>query len=238
MQVLKPLIPCPARYLIQTHSLLSPIGQHRENHVEPSKGKRSKKRKRKEGEPEDVTSKPPTPEISSFILLGLNSVIRHLEGSSRVSKPKRAPESSPTEAIANDPASSNGSEGTESPKDTQPPPHLAALFLPTPPPQILQSLLPQLVTTASLAHPSLPQTRLVTLPPASHSRISSALGVPRVSFIGLLEGAPHSGALVEIVRECVGEIEVPVLKEGYLPVKINAIETLAPPAVVKEKKGN
>jgi ribonuclease P/MRP protein subunit POP3 len=52
-----------------------------------------------------------------------------------------------------------------------------------------------------------------------------------VSFIGLVESAPHSKSLVEVVRQCVPEIEIPWLKEvresKYLPVKINAIETFA-----------
>jgi ribonuclease P/MRP protein subunit POP3 len=52
-----------------------------------------------------------------------------------------------------------------------------------------------------------------------------------VSFIGLVEAAPHSKSLVEVVRRCVPEIEIPWLKEvresKYLPVKINAIETFA-----------
>lgn len=208
--------------------------------MEPSKGKRSKKRKRKEAVSEDVVSKPPVPEISSFVLVGLNSITRHLEASSRFSKSKKAPEEPAAEATANDPPISNDSKETESPEPTQPPPHLTVLFLPTPPPPILQSLLPQLLTTASLAHPSHPATRLVTLPPTSHSRLSTALGIPRVSFIALLEGAPHSGALVELVRECVGEVEAPGVKgveRGYLPVKINAIETWASGVGEKEKKG-
>jgi hypothetical protein len=57
----------------------------------------------------------------------------------------------------------------------------------------------------------------------------------------LLEGAPYSGALVELVRECVGEVQVQVQVEGvkgrYLPVKINAVETWAPGVGEKEKKG-
>lgn len=205
--------------------------------MEPSKGQRSKKRKRKEAVSEDVTSKPPVPEIASFVLVGLNSIVRHLETSSRISKPKDSSQAADAEPNTPDPVTTAKSEKAESATATQPLPHLTVLFLPTPPPPILQDLLPKLITTASIAHPSLPPTRLVTLPPTSHSRLSTALGVPRVSFIGLLEGAPHSGALVELVRECVSEVEVPGVKGGYLPVKINAIETWAPVVVEKEKKG-
>lgn len=45
---------------------------------------------------------------------------------------------------------------------------------------------------------------------------------------------------MDLVRECVGEIEIPWLEEvkkgRYLPVKINAIETFAPVVKEKEKK--
>ena len=86
-----------------------------------------------------------------------------------------------------------------------------------------------LIFTASLAHPNLPPTRLVTLPKGSESRLCEALGLPRVSFIGILENAPHSKGLIELVRGSVPEIEIPWLTEvkrgEYLGVKINAIET-------------
>lgn len=103
-------------------------------------------------------------------------------------------------------------------------------------PPILNDHLPQLVYTASLAHPELPATRLVELPKSSDTRLCEALGIPRVSVIGILNGAPHSKPLVDLVRECVPEVEIPWLKQAkdarYLPVKINAIETFS--TVVKK----
>lgn len=61
--------------------------------------------------------------------------------------------------------------------------------------------------------------------------------MPRVSFVGLVEGAPHSKSLVDLIRKCVPEVEAPWLdemgKEMYLPVKINAIETFV--SVQKKK---
>jgi ribonuclease P/MRP protein subunit POP3 len=61
--------------------------------------------------------------------------------------------------------------------------------------------------------------------------VCQALGLPRASFIGLVEGAPHAGSLVDVIRRSVPEIEVPWLEEvkksTYLPVKINAIKTFA-----------
>ncbi len=98
--------------------------------------------------------------------------------------------------------------------------------------------LPQLVFTASLAHPALPAARLVELPNGSEARLCEALGIPRVSFIGILEGAPHSKPLIELVRECVPETEIPWLQQAtqanYLPVKIKSIETFS--TVIKKAK--
>jgi ribonuclease P/MRP protein subunit POP3 len=109
-------------------------------------------------------------------------------------------------------------------------PHFSAIFVSaSSPPSIIHAHLPMLIFTASLAHPDLPPTRLVTLPKGSESRLCEALGLPRVSFIGILEDAPHSKGLIELVRGSVPEIEIPWLTEvkrgEYLGVKINAIET-------------
>lgn len=115
--------------------------------------------------------------------------------------------------------------------------HFSAIFVcRSTQPTILNDHLPQLVYTASLAHAELPATRLVALANGSDTRLCEALGIPRVSFIGILDGAPHSKPLVNLVREYVPEIEVPWLKQAkesrYLPVKINAIETFS--TVVKK----
>jgi ribonuclease P/MRP protein subunit POP3 len=226
-------------------SLLSPVGQHRANHLTKSKGKRSKKRKRHEAKKhtgEENPSQPPippTPEISSFLAIGLNSITRALQESSQ--KPK--PPSLPKDASSSSHDAPDASEITEQPpakpttpnpsSSASPTPSFSAIFvLRSIQPAILHAHLPQLIATASLARPSSPATRLVQLPRGSDERVCQALGLPRASFIGLVEGAPHAGSLVELIRRRVPEIEVPWLKEAtdltYLPVKINAIETFAP----------
>jgi hypothetical protein len=118
--------------------------------------------------------------------------------------------------------------------------HFSAIFVPrSSQPPLLHAHLPQLVTTASLANPELPATRLVQLPKGCEARLSEALGLPRVSFIGILHGAPHSNSLVDLVRDCVPEIEVPWLEEAkksvYLPLKVNAIESFVPVAKREQK---
>ncbi|TVY28478.1 hypothetical protein LHYA1_G003469 [Lachnellula hyalina] len=213
-------------------SILSPIGKHRLKYAAPSKGKRDKKRKRKEAKLAEVpldTSKPPVPNISSFVVVGLNSIVRHLESSSKASKPEQTRDYF-IEVIKADELAK-----------PQPSTHFSAIFVPiSTQPSILNAQLPRLIATASKEHQGLPATRLVQLPKDCDARLCEALGLSRVSFIGLLEGAPHSKALVELVRKSVSEIGVPWLQEAkkgkYLPVNINAIETLAPPVKDKEKK--
>jgi ribonuclease P/MRP protein subunit POP3 len=213
-------------------SILSPIGLHRSNHVPSSKGKRDKKRKRKEvksgTEKAPASTPPPPPAISSFVEVGLNSITRSLESLSKKSKAENA-----LIDVAKD-----GDEGTLKPESR----HFSAIFvLRSSQPSILHMHLPQLIRTASLAYPELPATRLVQLPNGCDARLCEVLGLPRVSFIGILDGAPFSKALVDLVRECVPEIEIPWLQEAkkpvYLPVKINTIETFAPIAKKEQTVG-
>ncbi|TVY33014.1 hypothetical protein LSUB1_G007330 [Lachnellula subtilissima] len=225
-------------------SILSPIGQHRLKYAEPSKGKRDKKRKRKEAKLAEVpldTSTPPVPDISSFVVVGLNSIVRHLESSSKASKPEQARDYVIEVTKADELTEAKIPETTNSDAKPQPSTHLSAIFVPgSSQPSILNAHLPQLIATASKENQDLPATRLVQLPKDCDARLCEALGLSRVSFIGLLEGAPHSKALVELVRKSVLEIEVPWIQEAkkgkYLPVNINATETLAPPVKEKEKK--
>ncbi|TVY73210.1 Ribonucleases P/MRP protein subunit pop3 [Lachnellula suecica] len=203
--------------------LLTPLGHHRTHHTTPSKGKRALKRKRKSAPTEPVPV-PSVPEISSFVVVGLNSITRHLELSSKATKPGTKSEEKDR----------NPGTVSETDENGEKPAKLAAIF--TPPhstlPAILHTHLPHLIATSS--HP----TRLIPLPLGADTRIAAALGLPRVSFIGLLEGAPWAGVLLGLVRE-VDVVAVPWLSEAkkgeYLGVKINAIETVV--GVAKEKRG-
>jgi ribonuclease P/MRP protein subunit POP3 len=224
-------------------SLLSPIGQHRANHLPRSKGKRNKKRKRQEAK-KDAEQKPaeplipPAPEISSFVSVGLNSITRTLQESSQ--KPKlsspnpSSPNHEPSALESTEPQSTTPNAFSTLPSSSPSTSFSAIFVLRSSQPSILHSHLPQLIATASLpgrGSESSPSTRLVQLPRGSDERVCQALGLPRASFVGLVEGAPHTGALVDLVRRSVPEIEAPWFKEAanaaYLPVKINAIETFA-----------
>lgn len=219
-------------------SLLAPIGQHRAHHISPSRGKRDRKRKRQQAACQHaehshpgVEAKPPDPEVSAYILVGLSSATRHLQSLSSSTKPSLVCE-------AGDGAGAGHLTPLLEKQQNTKPSHLTALFVSRSTPPILSSHLRNLVATASLAHPELPATRLVQLPRGCDARVAASLGLPRAGVVGLIVDAPHSKPLVDFVLEQVHTIEVLWLKEmrdaQYLPVKINAAATTAP--VITKKK--
>lgn len=107
-----PIFSSKARKLMKVYypnymnSLLSPIGSHRKLYGNPSKGKRSKKRKRSNAKTKNTTALsgetaaiPPVPELSSHVIVGLSSISRHLENMCRVQSAK-SHESQPAEMPA------------------------------------------------------------------------------------------------------------------------------------------
>lgn len=92
--------------------------------------------------------------------------------------------------------------------------YFAAIFVVSPStPPVINSMLPQLVYTASLAHPQLPKARLIQLPKECEGRICQALSLPRVSCIGVLASAPQTKSFVDFVRRCVPEVHIAWLEE-------------------------
>jgi ribonuclease P/MRP protein subunit POP3 len=86
-----------------------------------------------------------------------------------------------------------------------------------------------MVALAAQSHPKEQATRLVGFSKACEDRLSAALGIPRVSSIGLRADAPQAKGLVDFVREHVAPIEVPWLEEArsakFLETKIDAVPT-------------
>lgn len=193
-----------------------------------SKGKRNKKRKRQEAKAqntaalsEETAAIPPMPELSSHILVGLSSISRHLENTCHRQSAK--------------------SYETDRAQRAVTAPNLAAVFVcRSSQPSALHAHLPQLIASASISSPLLPPIRLVQLPQGCENRLCSSIGLPRVSFVGLLEDAPHCKTLIDLVRERVPIIDMSWLKEvqsaKYRPVKINTICTTTPMAKGKEIK--
>ena len=203
-------------------SLLEPIGKHRLDFVQPSKGKRSK-RKRSDGGSEirgdspqmkdmtmsglrQLSNVPPEPEVASFLTIGFNSTERALEAAAH-NRTARSFSSIPAILSENEL------------------PQMVAIFVDrTDHTDALNAHLPLLVSTASHGLPLETKIRLVGLPRGATGRLSAALRIPRASMIGLYSDAPNSAALVDLVRKHVSAIEVPWLKglrEGiYIPAEI------------------
>ncbi|KAG9232041.1 hypothetical protein BJ875DRAFT_486465 [Amylocarpus encephaloides] len=231
-----------------TGTLLTPVGQWRSNNTAPSRGKRDKKRKRKRkeaksGETQLEDAKPPIPEIASFLRVGSNRVLRTLQCSSNTLKPSAESPTKPTssEAMPGPQTCKTAREAKDNPPNDLHGTSLAAVFVARQSPSsALERHFSQLIAVSATACPDLPAPRLVQLPPGSDAKLCEALGIARVSMIGLSVGAPHSNSLVELVRRCVPEVEIPWLQEArkaeYHPVKINAMETSMGAAKAKGEK--
>ncbi|KAF9691808.1 hypothetical protein EKO04_010460 [Ascochyta lentis] len=198
-------------------NLLIPLGEHRKRHIQPSKGK---KRKRDTKPAADDNHQPSPPAIGSHILVGLNSVTRHLEALAARTAP-------PNLAIPESKASSTKDRtSAEAATKKQPEPTLRPLstvILTHPRPSLSPSHahIPTLLHLATFQpnpgpHPP-PPTRLVALPTSTDARLASALHIPRVGALGIYDGAPGAKALEEYVRQHVGVTECLWIEEAMKP---------------------
>ncbi|KAI0011824.1 hypothetical protein F4779DRAFT_159514 [Xylariaceae sp. FL0662B] len=195
-------------------ALLAPLGRYRLEHIQTSKGKRDKKRKRRvSGPPTPSLALPPIPELKNYIDVGLPAITRCLQEIASTS---------------NDPGS-KGEGNTLSRKCSGSRFYSAIYVARSGYPNALNGHLPQMVAVASKADPTRVPIRLVGLSKACEERLSESLGIPRVSCIGLREDAPNSKALVDFTRQHVPAIEVSWLEEARLAehreTNINTIET-------------
>jgi ribonuclease P/MRP protein subunit POP3 len=202
-----------------------------------SKGKRSQKRKRQEAKEkallngnDDTHDGPPLPpEIQKHVVVGLNSILRHLQSLSQASKSKQR--DAHAETILETPEHAP-EPGNKDPNDLAKPQPFAAIFAlsPTPAnPTVLTTHLPTLVHTSSLLYSSLPPTRLIPLSQVQALQLKTILSLARTSHMGILDSAPGAEALIAVIRENVPVVEArwmdEVKKGVYLETRINAIET-------------
>lgn len=161
----------------------------------------------------EIVHIPDLPEISSFITLGFNATVRHLELLSALSRPTLLAGS----RLENDRITSTSSET------------FSAVFvcresLPT----ALTASLPLLAATASLAHPEQPHIRLIPLRKDAGEQIAKVLGIPRLGIAGLKRGASGAIGLTQLIQQKVQVTEVPWLQEAkigtYLPVNVKQTE--------------
>ncbi|TLS29883.1 hypothetical protein PpBr36_03378 [Pyricularia pennisetigena] len=193
-------------------SLLSPLGDYRRAHLAPSRGKRSKKKSKRQASdgqtPGSERVKPPPPELSAFVDVGLASITRCLQ------------ENSESSIISS-------SDDQQSPENSKRTPYAMILVARSGHSSAFHSHFPQMVAMASQSRPDQPSIRLVGFSKSCEDRLSDCLGVPRVSSVALRAGAPLSKPLIEFVRQNVPVIEIPWVKEvaaGYQETKIKTVE--------------
>lgn len=199
-------------------SLLEPLGQHRRRHVQPSKGKGAQKRKRaaEPAQPSNDQQVPPAPEVSRYIDVGLASISRGLEQLSSTAELKsRGAEEAQSASAESDVVTYSVIFVARSGQSTA-----------------FHCHFPQMVAVASRSPSCEQPVRLVGFSAPCAERLSAALGIPRVSAIGLRDGAPNAKALVDYVREHVAPVPqswispAPSSPSEWLGTSIKAVETV------------
>ncbi|KAK8055913.1 hypothetical protein PG993_001140 [Apiospora rasikravindrae] len=184
-------------------NFLSPLGNFRRQHTQPSKGKRMKKRKRHVADSTDTgLITPSAPAIRQHVDIGLTTVTRCLQETS-----------------------------TKIHDNTEPRRQYSVIFVArSGQPSGINSHLPQMVAAASGFHPPQSPIRLVGFSKSCEQRLTSALGIPRVSCIGVMEDAPNSKALFDFIHKRVPLIDVAWLREAvsgdYKETKIKTVESI------------
>jgi ribonuclease P/MRP protein subunit POP3 len=181
-------------------SLLTPLGDHRRIHIHPSKGKKRKRKSKDEATPDDT--RPPAPEIGKHILIGINSVTRHLEALAAHHAPSTMP------------VAVSGT-GEQDAIDDPRPVSMVITTHPKPSSSTAHAHLPTLVHLSTLKSSSLPQaTRLIPLATVTDPRLASILHIPRVGALAIFADAPGAQTLEVFVREKVGVTECPWIDEA------------------------
>ncbi|KAF5983985.1 rnase subunit pop3 [Fusarium bulbicola] len=190
--------------------LLIPIGQYRRTQIKRSKGKRSSQKEKgakKTAQASEQPPVPPMPEIEASIDVGLNSITRNLQLCSQQE----------TESMGDEPNRQYSMVFVARGDQASP----------------FNCHFPQMIGAASRKTSSERKTRLVGLSKPCSERLSSCLGVPRVSSVAIRMDAPGAGALQEFVLKKVEPIEASWLDVSsdaqYLAPKINTIETTVGP---------
>ncbi|KAL1872024.1 hypothetical protein VTK73DRAFT_1726 [Phialemonium thermophilum] len=211
--------------------LLSPIAQHHRSFVTSSKGKRNKSRKRKSSASPSTgaLAAAPPPEIASYVDVGLSSISRTLEALTHQACPSAKPGSL-------NKSLQRGAKRRHSCASLEP---YAVVFVArSGQSSAFHSHFPLMVAASSRYSAPDQSIRLVGFSKSCEERLSSCLGMPRVSSIGLREGSNQARGLISYVREHVPAVEAKWLKEAmschFLGTKIKTCQVAIGPK--KEKK--
>ncbi|KAI4653788.1 hypothetical protein J4E93_001555 [Alternaria ventricosa] len=169
--------------------------------------KRKRNIKANEDGPENT---PPLPQIGTHLLVGINSVTRHLEALAAENAPTTAPaaypKSTPDGTKENTPT-------TDRFKESLRPLSMVILTHPKPSLSPAHAHFPTLVHLSALSPSSAASatseaaTRLIPLQTTAETRLASSLHVPRVGAIGIYAGAPGAKTLEQYAREHIGLTE-------------------------------
>jgi ribonuclease P/MRP protein subunit POP3 len=151
---------------------------------------------------------PPAPEIAKHVLVGINSVTRHLEAL----VVRNAPSTTPV--------ATSKSQRLE--YENGRPLSMVIVTHPKPAQSIAHAHLPTLVhlsalhssSTASPPTTTPTATRLISLATTTDARLASMLHIPRVGALAVFGGAPGARALEEFVRDRVGLTECKWIDEA------------------------
>ncbi|KAJ4298109.1 RNase P and RNase MRP subunit [Kalmusia sp. IMI 367209] len=205
----------------------------------PSKGKKRKRESKQSdkkkassddhlGESSNADIPPPPPEIGNHILIGLNTVTRHLEALAAQTAPPTAPgyqsawSKSDTEDEHNEQHTPNEDDtgrkhGDEKQSQEQRPLSLVLITHNHPPASLPHAHIPTLIHLSILNSPTSKATRLIAVPPGCENRLSSVLHIPHVGALGILEGAPGADSLVAYVREHIDVTKCTWIDEAMKP---------------------
>ncbi|VUC21411.1 unnamed protein product [Clonostachys rosea] len=196
-------------------SLLSSLGQHRRDHVKPSKGKRAAKREKATTEQKDLIKGqaiPEAPELGLKVDTGFNVITRNLEAKSR--------------------GESQHTENTDGDFDMETNDAIYSMVFVARGDQssAFNCQFPRMVAAATKDLPSDSRTRLVGFSKSCSERLSKSLHIARVSSVAIKRDAPGCKALWDFVREKVPPVDAAWLGNtqgqiSYLPTRINSIET-------------
>ncbi|PNY24687.1 Uncharacterized protein TCAP_05374 [Tolypocladium capitatum] len=190
-------------------NLLGPIGQHRRAHIGPSKGKRAAKQRPRpeDGErPPHNAPAPPKPDICAKVDVGFNSITKNLEGHSRaVPKSNAEPAHTPGQPYS----MVFVARGNQS--------------------SSFNCHFPKLICAASKNTQQDEKTRLVGFSKPCSDRLSSSLGIARVSSVAVQRDAPGADALWAFVQKAVPPVDISWLEAvgdvRYRATKIASTET-------------
>ncbi|ROW12761.1 hypothetical protein VMCG_00271 [Cytospora schulzeri] len=206
-------------------NLLSPISQYRKTYIQPSKGKRSKARKRKRNqgdEPQADLAVPPPPIVAGSVDVGLSNITRNLESSAAASSTTK-----------------DDGKLEDLKVSTKSGPYSVVFVARSGRPSPFFTHFPQMVAVASKSQKLEEPIRLVGLSKSCEDRLGACLGIPRVSSLGIrMDNTAQSKALIDFVRKRVPPVEAPWLEETaevkFHETKINTIQ--APVGNKRQKK--